>query len=253
MNRSTLISCILLIGFALTGCQALSEVEPTAVPETPQPTCTATTPPTATTIPTAEPTPTWTPTPSLEEQYGVLPGWQLVMEDLPGVSPWGGSSVFNTLTFALPLEWTCHETPDDAPNVRICILDESPEELENQRKTRLRVDFFWWQDPPTISQIIADWEEGRAFYGYTCESQLFTTDDLEAVGIACVNPEYDDQIDYDTDREAYGRANAGQIPEYFFVIINGHRVDQFHFRTWDNSQMPSLFEELVLYIHYADR
>lgn len=258
MKHATLILCILVIGLALAGCQTGSGPEPTAAPETPQLTRDATATPAATTAPTATATaeatatPTWTPTPSLEELYGIPDGWQLVLKVLPDTSPWGGQAVANTLIFALPPEWTCHENPDDAPNIRICILDELPDDL-NQRNTRLRADFSWWQDRPTISQIIADYEEGRAFYGYTCESSPFTVDDFEAVAIACTNPEYDDTIDYDTDREAFGEANSRQIPEYFVLIINGYRVEQFHFRTWDKSQMPSLFEELTPYIHYADR
>jgi hypothetical protein len=161
--------------------------------------------------------------------------------------------VLNELCLSLPPEWTCHETPDDPGNIRTCILNESPERLENQRKTRLRVDYMWWEYEPTISEIIADFEEGRGFYGYACESNLITIDGLEAVTIACTNPEYDDQIDYDTDREAFGRANGGQIPEFYLLIISGYRVEQFYFRTWDKAEMPSMFEELMSYVHYADK
>ncbi len=69
--------------------------------------------------------------------------------------------------------------------------------------------------------------------------------------MACTNPAYADTIDYATDHEAFGRARYRQTPTYFVLILNGDRVEQFHFRTWDKSQIPTLFEELITYIGYT--
>jgi hypothetical protein len=66
---------------------------------------------------------------------------------------------------------------------------------------------------------------GEAFYGYTCESEYFTLDGLEAATVACTNPDYDDTLDYDNDREAFGRARYQQTPTYYVLILNGDRID----------------------------
>ncbi|MBU0511113.1 MAG: hypothetical protein KKD28_10040 [Chloroflexi bacterium] len=197
------------------------------------------------------PTPTPKPTASpLEKLYGIPEGWHLVQAD--EIGSW--ATALDGLYFALPNEWTCHDLPDDSLSSIACILDESADRFENQRKTTLSVSFLWWSDATDttkLSEFVSDVEDGRAFYGYTCESNSFTIDGLQAATVACTNPEYDDQIDYDKDRDAYGEATS-QIPIYKIYILNGNRIESFQFRTWDKSQMPSLFESFIPYIHYDD-
>jgi hypothetical protein len=254
---------LMIFGIVISGCQTTSQTPtpplptetlvPTYIPSTLTSTAMVADKPTATPepSPTAKPLPTSTPTLSLEESYEIPTGWQLVDAD-PSIDErddW--TTVIDGLYFALPPEWSCQETPDDAGSTYVCILDMSADRFENQRKTRLIIDSYWVKGGTTISDLAADYKENRAFYDYACESNFITVDGLEAVSLSCINPAYDDQIDYDTDREAYGEANARQIPEYYFCIINGDRIDVFHFRTWDNSQMPTLFETLIPYIHYV--
>ena len=130
-----------------------------------------------------------------------------------------------------------------------CIQDDEGDRFANELKTTLQIIDFWWDGATTLSDLVPDYEEGQGFYGYTCESEYFTIDGLEAATVACVNPAFDDQRDYENDREAYGEGR-GQKPNYFVLILNGDRVDQFHFQTWDLSEMPSLFDEIVPHIHY---
>ncbi|MGC9356887.1 MAG: hypothetical protein ACP5GX_03430 [Anaerolineae bacterium] len=240
------------------GCQTATEVVPTA---TPRPTQTATPTPTEEPTPTvtpeptptAEPTPTHTPTPtpSLAEIYGLPDGWEFTPAEPPEDERDEWTTALDGLYFGLPPDWTCHETPDDAASTYTCILDESPDRFENQTKTTLAVDSFWYKGGTTLTTLVPDYEEGEAYYGYTCESEYFTVEGFEAATVACTNPAYDDTIDYDNDREAFGRARYRQTPTYFVLILNGDRVEQFHFRTWDKSEMPSLFEAFIPYIGYT--
>lgn len=196
-----------------------------------------------TTTPIPEPTSS-----PLEKLYDIPEGWQLIQAE-PDNKNAQWTPALNGFRFALPIEWTCHEEPDDTLTTYTCILDESPDRFENQRKTKLRVTAFLWSGATVLSDLVPDYEEGQQFFGYTCETKYLTIDGLEAASIACTNPDYDDQIDYDTDRDAFGEATR-QIPNFFILILNGDRVDQLHFETWDKSQMPSLFEEIIPYIHY---
>ncbi|MBN1318495.1 MAG: hypothetical protein JXA42_23650 [Anaerolineales bacterium] len=273
MIRSILFICCLMIGIVLAGCQ--SAPEPTALPtetlfptETPFPTetiqLTNTAPPESTATqtpaptqtpepePTATPEPTAAPTASLEETYGIPDGWQLILAEPPEGEIDFWTTTLDGLYYALSPEWTCHDTPDDAGSTYTCILDESADRFENQLKTRLIVDSYWWDGATVLTEFVPDVEENMAYYGYTCESAFLKIDGLDAATVACINPEYDDTIDYKTDRDAYGKANGSQLPTFFIYILNGDRIEQFHFRTWENSQMPLLFEGLVPHIHYTN-
>lgn len=254
MKRLNAVLSILIVGVVLVACQAGSEPATTPVPtDVPLPTSTQPPPtiaPTPTEEPTPTPEPTAVPTPSLEETYGVPEGWQFIYAEPDNE---GALWTANLTGFkvALPVEWTCHERPDDAAVSYACILDESEDRFENQTKTKLLITAFWWDGATALPDLVPDYEEGQAFYGYTCDSNYFTVHGLEAASIACTHPAYDDQLDYANDREAYGEATR-QIPEYFVLILNGDRVDQLHFTTWDLSQMPSLFEEVIPHIHYDE-
>lgn len=249
MKRSVLLLSVLVIGMVLPGCQADPESAATAVPtEMPQPAGTEPPAATSTPEPTPTPEPTATPTPSLEEIYGVPAGWRFVHAEPDNEGALWTAAV-NGFKVALPLGWTCHERPDDTATTYYCILDEEEGPFANETKTTLRITSFWWDGATALPDMVPDYEEGQAFYGSTCESTYFTVDGLEAASVACTNPAYDDQLDYENDREAYGEARS-QIPDFFVLILNGDRVDQLHFRTWDLSQMPSLFEEIVPHIHY---
>ena len=197
--------------------------------------------------------PTMTPSP-LEGIDQIPEGWRTFSLDPPAdkVDDW--TTELDDARFALPREWTCHETLGDFGSTYSCILDESSEPFGNQQKTRLLVSSFWWMDfilsVDSLADIVPEYEEGKEFYGYTCESEYFEIDGLEAATIACTNPNYDETIDYDSDRDAFGEANS-QIPTYFILILNGDRIDQFDFSTWDPAEMPSLFEEIIPFIHYG--
>jgi len=248
MKKRILPLGISLLLLALGACQGAAEPAPTAVPPTASLLLSATPQPTATA--TLEPSPAPSLTPSLEQIYGVPEGWKVY----PGEPPSGFEDFPPALSgfrFALPDEWTCHEEPDDLATTWYCILDDEFDRFANERKTTLRLTPIGMLDPPYahVANLAADIEEGQQFYGYTCETRIFTIDGLQAASLACVNPAYDDQIDYDADRDAYGKARS-QVPEFFVVVLNGRRIDQFHFRTWEPAQMPPLFEELVPYIGY---
>jgi hypothetical protein len=245
-----------IIGVMVTGCQTTPE--PTAPPKptetaTSAPTFTPTEAPTSTPepTPTPDPTPTPTSTPSRAETYGLPDGWQFFPAEPPEDETNFWTTARDGFYFGLPSDWTCHDTPADAGSTYTCILDESPDRFENQLKTKLTVSSFWYRGGTTLTTLVPDYEAGEAYRGYTCESTYLTIADLEAATVACTNPAYDDTLDYDTDREAYGRARTREIPNYFILILNGDRFEQFHFRTWEKSEMPSLFEEVIPYIGYT--
>ena len=259
MKRSRKVLWILVVtGLLLAGCQAASEPVPTATAQptqtatpvpTEEPTPTSTLEPTPTAEPTPAPTPT--PTPSLAETYGLPEGWQFIQAEPPKNETDLWTTARDGFYFGLPPEWTCHETLDDAASTYSCILDESPDRFENQMKTTLLVDSFWYKGGTTLTTLVPDYEVGEAYYGYTCESEYFTIAGLEAATVACTNPAYDETLDYENDREAFGRARYQQTPTYYVLILNGDRVEQFQFRTWKKSEMPSLFEEVIPYIGYT--
>lgn len=197
------------------------------------------------------------PTATLSSLEGIdqLPeGWRTLPLDPPADEVDGWTTALDDARFALPQAWTCHETPGDFGSTYSCILDQSEEPFGNQQKTKLLVSSFWWMDfipsVDSLADIVPNREKGKEFYGYTCESEYFQIDGLEAATIACTNPDYDETIDYDTDRDAFGEAKR-QIPNYFILILNGDRIDQFDFSTWDPAEMPSLFEEIIPFIHYG--
>jgi len=197
------------------------------------------------------------PTATLSSLEGIdqLPeGWRTLPLDPPADEVDGWTTALDDARFALPQAWTCHETPGDTMTTYSCILNESEDRFENQMKTKLLVSSFWWMDyipsVDSLANLVPDYEDGQAFYGHTCVSEYFEIDGLEAATIACTNPNYDETIDYDTDRDAFGEAKS-QIPTYFILILNGDRIDQFDFSTWDPSEMPSLFEEIIPFIHYG--
>jgi hypothetical protein len=250
MKRFILVLSLIAAASIVSGCQAGPEPAATVISTAmPSPTSTELSPP-PTSTPTPEPTPepTATPTPSLEETYGIPSGWQFVYaEPDPEGKMW--TPELTGLRVALPVNWTCHEKPEDTIVTLYCIQDDEGDRFANELKTTLQIIDFWWDGATSLPDLVPDYEEGQAFYGYTCESEYFIIDGLEAATVACTNPAFDEQRDYENDREAYGEGR-GQKPDYFVLILNGDRVDQFHFRTWSLSEMPSLFEEIVPHIHY---
>lgn len=271
--RCVLYAC--LIGIVAVSCQAkpalvtpglltpteISGLTDAALPTSPPITATATAASTETPTPTLQPSdtpaptlrPSNTPTPtlSISELYGIPEDWQLILaEPEPGVGdPW--KPAFTGFRFALPIEWTCHKDPNNlGNNTHHCYLYESPDPLGNQRKTYLQFSSSWCNGCTSLADALPiPGENSMDMFGYICEYNFFLVDGLEAASWACTNPNYDDQIDYDTDRDAYGQATK-QIPNFFVWIFNGDRVDQLWFKTWNKSEMPWLFEEVIPYIHY---